>query len=341
MTDPFTLTGPAVVSVSGGRTSALMLRRILDAHGGRLPRDVHAVYALSPSTSHSTVHPRARASRTAVSASTAAWRPLSSNEIVACDTLLSGVLAASASSRIERSRALRRSRIRSPSGVGAASFGGFRATTTGTAMLSMRRAYVKPREWLVWQPFLVARAPEAVRLATMKRLGTLEDRFWSRVQKTDGCWLWLWSRNEFGYGVIGVAGRSKRAHRLSWEMVNGPIPDGMVVCHHCDNPACVNPEHLFVGTHADNVADKMSKGRCPRGETAGPARLTDAQTEEIRARRTRGESCRSIASFFGVAVSTVSGIVNNRRRADPSIPTPPIGRRGQKITRSNTEKTTP
>jgi len=152
----------------------------------------------------------------------------------------------------------------------------------------------------------------------MKRLGTVEDRFWSRVEKTDGCWLWRWSLNKLGYGVIGVRGRAVRAHRLSWELANGPIPDGKVICHHCDNPRCVRPDHLFVGSHADNVADKVAKGRCPRGENAGPAKLTGAQAAEIRAARDAGESYASIAARFGVGLSATWKVAMNRTHVDPA-----------------------
>lgn len=182
----------------------------------------------------------------------------------------------------------------------------------------MCRGYVNGPEWLPVQPFSVASATASVRVPTMKRLGTVEDRFWSRVEKTDGCWLWKWSTNSYGYGLIGVRGRVLRAHRLSWEMTNGPIPEGKVICHRCDNPRCVNPGHLFVGTHADNVADKMAKGRCPKGENAGPAKLTDAQAAEIRDARDAGEPYASLAARFGVGISAVWQIAMNRTHVDPA-----------------------
>jgi len=104
----------------------------------------------------------------------------------------------------------------------------------------------------------------------------------------------------------------------------------MFVCHHCDNPPCVNPAHLFVGTHSDNMADMVAKGRSRRGENAGPARLTNAEAEEIRKARDGGESCTAIARRFGVSMTTVSTITNNRRRVDPARYTPPFGARGRK-----------
>jgi hypothetical protein len=90
-------------------------------------------------------------------------------------------------------------------------------------------------------------------------------RFWALVEKTDsGCWVWRTAARHGGYGQFQVGRRPYRAHRISWEMANGPIPDGLVIRHDCDNPPCVNPDHLRPGTHADNMADQLARGRRPK-----------------------------------------------------------------------------
>lgn len=118
---------------------------------------------------------------------------------------------------------------------------------------------------------------------------TLPDRFWKKVQKAgeDECWNWTGATQAFGYGCIGAKGRIKSAHRVSYEMAKGPIPDGICVLHKCDNPKCVNPKHLFAGTKKDNAIDRSSKGRgkhCVfRGEDHPSAKITASDVLEIRA----------------------------------------------------------
>jgi len=97
-------------------------------------------------------------------------------------------------------------------------------------------------------------------------------RFWAKVEKTDNCWLWTGSKRNKGYGAFVYADKNGkvvqgRAHRFSYEIHVGEIPEGLFVLHKCDNPGCVNPDHLFVGTNQDNVTDMVSKGRHVRGGT--------------------------------------------------------------------------
>ncbi|KKL67586.1 hypothetical protein LCGC14_2133510 [marine sediment metagenome] len=126
----------------------------------------------------------------------------------------------------------------------------------------------------------------------------------------NGCWEWQGCRLKDGYGLIGRGGGKRgmlRVHRAMWEIVFGPIPDGMDVLHRCDNPPCANPTHLWLGTHADNMADMIAKGRCAdrAGEKNGNAKLTWEQVKAIRA-DTRFQ--RVIAAEYGVVPQLISQI---------------------------------
>lgn len=151
---------------------------------------------------------------------------------------------------------------------------------------------------------------------------TLPERFWPKVEKTDTCWLWRAAKMAAGYGVITLGSRGQGialAHRVSWEMHYGPVPDGLFVCHHCDVRACVRPDHLFLGTQADNLGDAARKGRMkqpsrPTGESHWNTRIPDATVAAIRARLATGAHHRVIASEFGVSRSFVTLVNSGRYR---------------------------
>jgi hypothetical protein len=153
----------------------------------------------------------------------------------------------------------------------------------------------------------------------MKRK-TLDEKFWPYVAKSDGCWLWTGHGGSHGYGRINHAfGRDTAigAHRYSWVLHKGPIPDGMLVCHHCDNRLCVNPDHLFLGTTFDNNRDMTEKGRRrsnpPKGDASVVAKLSASDVREIRTRRGKGEAVMALAREFGVCESAIRQVVNRQR----------------------------
>lgn len=144
-----------------------------------------------------------------------------------------------------------------------------------------------------------------------------ETRFWMRVHRGDdpaACWLWTGSTDSSGYGNFRVAQRATRTHRYSWELHRGPIPDGLQVLHHCDVRRCVNPDHLFLGTNDDNVADKVAKGRNVSfsGSRNGSARLTEDQVASIRQAYQPGLA-KVLARQYGVSDQTVLNIVHRRK----------------------------
>lgn len=147
---------------------------------------------------------------------------------------------------------------------------------------------------------------------------SFEELFWERVSKDGpgGCWIWIGSRNKLGYGFVRkrVNGKtvSIRAHRYAWEMTNGPIEQGLFACHHCDRPSCVNPDHLFIGTAADNVADMRAKGRGVHGEAHPFATVSSMIVRQIRLRVANGEKQCVVAREFNVSPQRVSAIVKRR-----------------------------
>lgn len=156
----------------------------------------------------------------------------------------------------------------------------------------------------------------------------IAERLWARVTKQsgdDGCWIFN-GGNVKGYGMIrepGKSGRHRRAHRVAYELTYGPITDGLLVCHRCDNPPCVNPRHLFLGTATDNQRDASAKGRTAKGDRNGSrlhpdtrargerqhlAKLTSEQVVDIR--RLAGEvSQRELARRFGVTRQAIKAVV--------------------------------
>jgi hypothetical protein len=151
----------------------------------------------------------------------------------------------------------------------------------------------------------------------------LDRRFWPKVDRAAECWVWTAYVSKAGYGVIND-GTPKYAHRLVYELLHGPIPDGMFVCHRCDNRRCVNPSRLFIGTAANKSRDMVSKGRSTKGrdqppgsrktgESHGRARLTAVQVAEIRRLYQTGSfSQQQLGRMFGVSGAHVCGIVHGK-----------------------------
>jgi len=146
-------------------------------------------------------------------------------------------------------------------------------------------------------------------------------RFKDKIDKTGECWLWTSSKLKkgFPYGLFGlssVGGKTPKmvyAHRYSYELNIGPIPPGLHVCHKCDNPSCVNPKHLFVGTPADNVKDCISKGRKAIGSKLPFSKITEASAREIRrVYGLGGSSYVSLSKEYGVASETIRDVIKRR-----------------------------
>lgn len=156
--------------------------------------------------------------------------------------------------------------------------------------------------------------------------GTVSERFWAKVDKSKECWEWTARRTRQGYGQFvidrgGAKWRTEMAHRVSWELAHGKIPNGMLVCHKCDNPPCVNPDHLFLGSTKENARDRENKGRGvdlstvrhARGEETNNAKLTDKAVREIRERyKAGGVTQTQLAKEYGVNQTKISDVVNYR-----------------------------
>lgn len=153
--------------------------------------------------------------------------------------------------------------------------------------------------------------------------------FWARVQRGDerACWIWLGTvEKQDGYGILSPTTGVIRAHRVSYAIAHGEIPQGALVLHHCDNRRCVNPSHLYAGTPAENVRDMVNRGRATTynrgnpnqifGSASGFAKLSEAQVREIIS-RLPGENSREIAGTYGVSPTTISDI--RARRTWPKV----------------------
>lgn len=135
-------------------------------------------------------------------------------------------------------------------------------------------------------------------------------RLWSKVRKDDGCWEWKGAISKTsGYGMIAYQGKQTQPHRIAWGLTYGPIPDGLYVCHRCDNRLCVRPDHLFLGTPKENTADMIAKGRVARGERAHSSKLT---ADDVRAIRLSPDSAKVIAVRYGISEMYVYAIKARR-----------------------------
>lgn len=148
-----------------------------------------------------------------------------------------------------------------------------------------------------------------------KSIATFEERFWAKALVGDGCWDWAGSLMPNGYGQMSVIPWPKKeyAHRIAFTLTNGLVPEGMDVCHSCDNRRCVRPSHLWLGTRADNLQDMVRKGRSTMGARNSQAKLRTKDVLAILAASAAGESKHQLAASFGVAPGHITQILSGRR----------------------------
>ena len=147
----------------------------------------------------------------------------------------------------------------------------------------------------------------------MHTLETIGPLFWDQTETMpDGCIRWTGATTTAGYGRIQFSRKEWYAHRLAWTLTYGEIPAGMEICHRCDVPGCVNPDHLFLGNHTENMRDARRKGRLATGDRHPGAKLTADEVREVRARRMAGETTTSLAAAFGATTATISRITTGQ-----------------------------
>ena len=145
------------------------------------------------------------------------------------------------------------------------------------------------------------------------KLKDFENRFWARVEKSEGCWKWVGTPGRRGYGQVGLNYKVLTPHRVAYKLTRGPIPEDLEVCHTCDNRWCVRPDHLFAGTKKDNMQDASRKGRLACGERVHCSKLSGLAVLEIRHRYAAEQiRQRDLAAEYGVSQMTISGIVRRK-----------------------------